>query len=123
LTVSLPSHHPQSTNHVFHAALLAIPTKRSSSSGFQSPLNYHHSMRATQALHDRGQSIWLDNITRGLLTTGTLTLLAFGDHGDLAPPLAPSAAIPERFSQALSQPASISKRWRCSFRTTAPSRS
>jgi transaldolase len=29
-------------------------------------------MKATQTLHDRGQSIWLDNITRDLLTKGTL---------------------------------------------------
>jgi transaldolase len=29
-------------------------------------------MRPTQALHEAGQSLWLDNITRGLLTTGTL---------------------------------------------------
>jgi transaldolase len=29
-------------------------------------------MKATQALHDVGQSLWLDNITRDLLTTGTL---------------------------------------------------
>ena len=29
-------------------------------------------MRATQQLHDLGQSLWLDNITRGLLTSGTL---------------------------------------------------
>jgi transaldolase len=29
-------------------------------------------MKATQELHDIGQSLWLDNITRGLLTTGTL---------------------------------------------------
>ena len=29
-------------------------------------------MKATQALHDMGQSLWLDNITRGLLTSGTL---------------------------------------------------
>jgi transaldolase len=29
-------------------------------------------MRATQQLHDLGQSIWLDNITRDLLTSGTL---------------------------------------------------
>ena len=29
-------------------------------------------MKATQALHDAGQSIWLDNITRDLLTTGAL---------------------------------------------------
>ena len=29
-------------------------------------------MNATQRLHDLGQSLWLDNITRGLLTSGTL---------------------------------------------------
>jgi len=29
-------------------------------------------MKATQTLHDLGQSLWLDNITRGLLTSGTL---------------------------------------------------
>ena len=29
-------------------------------------------MKPTQQLHDLGQSIWLDNITRGLLTSGTL---------------------------------------------------
>ena len=29
-------------------------------------------MKATQKLHDMGQSLWLDNITRGLLTNGTL---------------------------------------------------
>ena len=30
------------------------------------------SMKATQLLHDQGQSIWLDNITRDLLDSGTL---------------------------------------------------
>ena len=29
-------------------------------------------MKATARLHDLGQSLWLDNITRDLLTTGTL---------------------------------------------------
>lgn len=29
-------------------------------------------MKATQKLHDMGQSLWLDNITRGLLISGTL---------------------------------------------------
>jgi transaldolase len=29
-------------------------------------------MKATQQLHDMGQSLWLDNITRGLLNSGTL---------------------------------------------------
>ena len=30
-------------------------------------------MKATQKLHEMGQSLWLDNITRGLLTSGTLS--------------------------------------------------
>src|SRR5450631_1886591 len=30
-------------------------------------------MNATQQLHDLGQSLWLDNITRKLLTSGTLS--------------------------------------------------
>jgi transaldolase len=29
-------------------------------------------MRPTQQLHDLGQSLWLDNITRELLTSGAL---------------------------------------------------
>ena len=29
-------------------------------------------MKATRKLHDAGQSLWLDNITRSLLTGGTL---------------------------------------------------
>ena len=29
-------------------------------------------MKPTQALHDAGQSIWLDNITRALIDEGTL---------------------------------------------------
>ena len=29
-------------------------------------------MKATQTLHDLGQSLWLDNITRHLLRTGVL---------------------------------------------------
>ena len=29
-------------------------------------------MKATQKLHALGQSLWLDNITRDLLTSGTL---------------------------------------------------
>jgi transaldolase len=31
-------------------------------------------MKATEELHELGQSLWLDNITRDLLTTGTLKL-------------------------------------------------
>ena len=29
-------------------------------------------MKATKLLHNLGQSLWLDNITRDLLTSGTL---------------------------------------------------
>src|SRR2546423_9002367 len=29
-------------------------------------------MKATETLHDEGQSLWLDNITRDLLQSGTL---------------------------------------------------
>jgi transaldolase len=29
-------------------------------------------MKAAQRLHDLGQNIWLDNVTRGFLTKGTL---------------------------------------------------
>ena len=34
--------------------------------------NRGNNMNATEKLHDLGQSLWLDNITRDLLTTGTL---------------------------------------------------
>src|SRR5450631_4270073 len=36
------------------------------------PCKKETSMKPTQQLHDLGQSLWLDNITRGLLTDGTL---------------------------------------------------
>jgi hypothetical protein len=44
-------------------------------------------MNATQKLHEHGQSIWLDNITRSLLTTGTLRryIDQLGDGADLEP--------------------------------------
>ncbi|MBU3064455.1 hypothetical protein KO481_23345 [Nocardia sp. NEAU-G5] len=29
-------------------------------------------MKATEILHERGQSLWLDNITRGMLDDGTI---------------------------------------------------
>src|SRR4051795_5009174 len=35
-------------------------------------MNRGNTMKATQLLHNLGQSIWLDNITRDLLNTGTL---------------------------------------------------
>ena len=29
-------------------------------------------MKATEILHERGQSLWLDNITRSMLDNGTI---------------------------------------------------
>ncbi len=29
-------------------------------------------MKATQTLHEHGQSLWLDNITRGMLDSGQI---------------------------------------------------
>ena len=43
-------------------------------------------MKPTQLLHDLGQSLWLDNITRDLLDNGTLKTLhrrIFGYGADL----------------------------------------
>src|ERR1700716_4133181 len=52
-----------------------IITARSSQPG-PPPVNCSYSrgnpMKTTQQLHDIGQSLWLDNITRDLLDTGTL---------------------------------------------------
>ena len=36
------------------------------------PINGGDTMKATQLLHNLGQSLWLDNITRDLLDSGTL---------------------------------------------------
>ena len=54
-------------------------------------------MKATQQLHDLGQSIWLDNITRDLLTTGTLKRYI----GDLS--LTGLTSNPTIFDQAISK--------------------
>jgi transaldolase len=44
-----------------------------SPTNFDFPTHYRgDNMNATQKLHDLGQSLWLDNITRDLLTSGTL---------------------------------------------------
>ena len=45
-------------------------------------------MKATELLHSQGQSLWLDNITRDLLNSGTLETLhsrTVGDGADLEP--------------------------------------
>ena len=45
-------------------------------------------MKTTQKLHEIGQSLWLDNITRGLLASGTLQRYIRGviDHGSYLEP-------------------------------------
>ena len=42
-------------------------------------------MKATQRRHDLGQSIWLDNSTRDMLTSGTLKHRAVSDRADSEP--------------------------------------
>src|SRR5215472_6789037 len=42
-------------------------------------------MKATQRRHDLGQSIWLDNSTRDMLTNGTLKHRAVSDRADSEP--------------------------------------
>ena len=44
-------------------------------------------MKATRVLYDLGQSLWLDNITRDLLTSGTLKKyrVLVGHRSDLEP--------------------------------------
>ena len=45
-------------------------------------------MKATKLLHDLGQSLWLDNITRDLLQSGTLQRYiddALGDRAHVQP--------------------------------------
>src|SRR5258708_6677218 len=49
-----------SDNSIHQPNLLSPPTPRG------------NIMKATQNLHNLGQSLWLDNITRDLLTSGTL---------------------------------------------------
>ena len=52
------------------------PSRRSAGPGGAGIRSASHSrgemMRATEQLHNIGQSLWLDNITRGLLTSGKL---------------------------------------------------
>src|SRR5215813_11937523 len=58
--------HP-SCAHVHRAGCRASPRERS-----QFANNEVNRMKATRLLHDEGQSLWLDNITRDLLDSGTL---------------------------------------------------
>lgn len=51
---------------------MSLPQPASSATPTRTVLPRREMMRATRKLHEMGQSLWLDNITRGLLTSGTL---------------------------------------------------
>lgn len=70
-----------SSRHIVNAvkSALAPPRDTSGVAGSKrslkkspSPAIIGKNIKPTQQLHDVGQSLWLDNITRGLLTSGTL---------------------------------------------------
>src|SRR6185437_9955201 len=70
-----------SSGHIVNAvkSALALPRDTSGVAGSKrslkkspSPAIIGKNIKPTQQLHDVGQSLWLDNITRGLLTSGTL---------------------------------------------------
>ena len=50
-------------------------------------------MKATKLLHDVGQSIWLDNITRDLLERGTLGHYVVKSWKDLMAVIASKSAV------------------------------
>src|SRR5262249_20657781 len=58
-----PHHHRVRERHLARPAVPGALVERSRGD---------HPMKATQALHDLGQSLWLDNISRDLLKSGTL---------------------------------------------------
>jgi len=53
-------------------------------------------VKATEILHERGQNLWLDNITRTLLDE---TLEAFYDHGDVGEALPPDSGNADELLQ------------------------
>jgi transaldolase len=58
---------------VFSSAhFVRAPAAKRSGLDPSTPTRERDTMRATQKLYDAGQSLWLDNITRDLLTSGTL---------------------------------------------------
>ncbi len=71
-----------SSGHIVNAvksALLAVPRDAGGVAGSKKsqkkssrPAIIGKNIKPTRQLHDVGQSLWLDNITRGLLTSGTL---------------------------------------------------
>jgi hypothetical protein len=54
-------------------------------------------MKATQLLHDLGQSLWLDNITRDLLNSGTLKLGSLRIRRSSITPLRTALRMTRRF--------------------------
>ena len=69
----IPGDSHERCSHWFHqeCSRRNQTTGREIRNGFQS-CKKETSMKPTQKLHDLGQSLWLDNITRGLLKDGTL---------------------------------------------------
>ena len=70
-----------SSGHIVNAVKSALAASRDGAdvAGFKksqkkspTPAIIGKNIKPTQQLHDLGQSLWLDNITRGLLTSGTL---------------------------------------------------
>jgi len=69
-----------SSGHIVNAVKSALATSRDGAdvAGFKKSQKKSptpaviRNIKPTQQLHDLGQSLWLDNITRGLLTSGTL---------------------------------------------------
>jgi len=69
-----------SSGHIVNAVKSALATSRDCAdvAGFKKSQKKSptpaviRNIKPTQQLHDLGQSLWLDNITRGLLTSGTL---------------------------------------------------
>ena len=65
-------------------------------------------MRGTQQLHDVGQSLWLDNITRDLLTSGTLTATSRSSRSRGSPRTPRSSTTPSRTAPTMTTPSARS---------------
>ena len=55
-------------------------------------------MKATQKLQEMGQSLWLDNITRGLLSSGTLRRYIQESRLQGSPQIPRSSITPSRIA-------------------------
>ena len=81
-------------------------------------------MKATQQLHDLGQGLWLDNITRGLLTSGTLRhYINHRSVGECQANYPPMGAMPKRCSLSSRGQRWMIRRSPPNFSARAPSRS